>query len=318
VADAAGGTIVESAPSIDATPAHALRGQRCVVFGASGAIGRFLVPRLIAAGADVVAVSRVSRASDRASLRWLDGHLPDRVPPLANADVVFSTGPLDAFAAWLGRGASVRLGGARIVAISSMSAESKRDSIDAAEQALATRLVDAERSLAAEADVRGAAWTILRPTLVYGAGLDRTLTPIARFASRWRVFPYIAGASGLRQPVHADDLAAACIAAATHDATARRRYGVGGALRVPFSAMMRRVRAALGVATVPLPVPIAVARAGVGVARKLPAFRAMSPAAIERLRRDLVADDAAARRDFGWEPRGFAPTVADWREAPLP
>jgi nucleoside-diphosphate-sugar epimerase len=318
VADAAGGSVIESASSIVETAAHSLRGQRCVVFGASGAIGRFLVPRLVAAGADVVAVSRVERASDRASLRWIDGALPDRVPPLANSDVVFSTGPLDAFAAWLGRGASVRLGGARIVAISSMSAESKRDSIDPAEQALAARLVEAERSLAAEADVRGAAWTILRPTLVYGAGLDRTLAPIARFASRWRVFPYVAGAKGLRQPVHADDLAAACIAAATHDATARRRYGVGGALRVTFSAMMRRVRASLDVATIPLPVPIAIARGGVGVARRLPPFHALSAAAIERLGRDLVVDDAAARRDFGWEPRAFAPTAADWREAPLP
>ena len=212
----------------------------------------------------------------------------------------------------------MRLGGARIVAISSMSAESKRDSIDPAEQALASRIVDAERSLAAEGDVRGATWTILRPTLVYGAGLDRTLTPIARFASRWRVFPYIAGANGLRQPVHADDLAAASIAAAMSDATARRRYDVGGALRVSFSAMMRRVHASLDVATLPLPVPIAVARAGVDVARTLPPFRALSPAAIERLGRDLVVDDAAARRDFGWEPRGFAPTAMDWREAPLP
>ena len=33
-------------------------------------------------------------------------------------------------------------------------------------------------------------------------------------ARRWRVFPYVAGANGLRQPVHADDLAAACVALA--------------------------------------------------------------------------------------------------------
>ena len=76
---------------------------------------------------------------------------------------------------------------------------------------------------------RGIACTVFRPTLIYGAGTDRSLAPIARFARRWRVLPVPLGANGLRQPVHARDLAAACVAVLANaghvrqDLCARRR-----------------------------------------------------------------------------------------------
>jgi nucleoside-diphosphate-sugar epimerase len=281
-----------------------------VVFGASGAIGRFLLPRLLQADHDVVAVTRAPLASGHARLRWIAGGLPGAVPQLPAGATIFSLGPLDVFAEWL---AATGPRDARVVAIGSRSIATKRDSADAAERDVAARLARAEASL----DRTEARVTLLRPTLIYGAGLDRSLAPIVAFARRWHVFPYVAGATGLRQPVHAEDLAGACVALA-RAVPSRRSYDVGGGERIAFSAMLRRVRASLPFAALALPVPLALARAGAGIARVSPAFRAASAGALARLREDLVVDHAAAAADFGWSPRAFDPEPRDWTPPPLP
>lgn len=277
-----------------------------LVAGASGAVGRFLLPRLLAADYEVLALSRVPRADADARLRWIAGDLDRDVPPLPALDAVFSLGPLDGFARWFAR--APLDGRPRVVALGSMSIDSKRDSADGRERAVVERLRAAEQALAATAARRGCEWTMLRPTLIYGAGLDRSLTPIARLAMRWRVFPRLPGAHGLRQPVHADDLAAACLAVLDRPACFGRTYALGGGERLSFDAMLERVRTSLPVRCLPLPLPIAAVRA---TAR----LGFASAAAVERLQRDLVADDAAARADFGWAPRAFVAQAGTWGES---
>jgi len=270
-----------------------------LVFGASGAIGRFLVPRLLAAGVRVVAVSRHAQGDARAGLQWIEGSLEGGFALPPGVDAIFSCGPLDAFARWYER---TPTGTVRVVAIGSMSADSKRDSVDAAERDVATRLAASEDLVLRVTASRNATATLLRPTLVYGAGRDRSLAPIARFARRWRVFPRIVGACGLRQPVHADDLALACIAASASSETAGRRYEVGGGERLTFAAMIERTCRSLDVRCWALPVPLF-------VLRRLASSRS---AAVARLTRDLVADNGDAARDFDWAPRPFAPDAARW------
>jgi nucleoside-diphosphate-sugar epimerase len=198
-----------------------------------------------------------------------------------------------------------------------MSIESKRDSADPAEQALVARLRAAERGLIVAAGTQGCTWTVLRPTLIYGAGIDRSLTPLARLAQCWRVFPRIAGARGLRQPVHADDLAEACLALAHCKLAEGRTYALGGGERLAFGAMLERVRTSLPVRALPLPLPLSGLR---GILRIAGAIGLPHPgaASLARLQRDLVADNAAAGTDFGWSPRAFYPDPATWKPHPLP
>lgn len=271
------------------------------VVGASGAVGRFLLPRLVDAGYAVHALSRRERAAVP-GVTWWPGDLDHAAPAPPRVDLVVACGPLDAFARWFGQ---APLHGARLVAIGSTSIDSKRDSPVPDERDIAARLADAEQRLADAAQARACAWTLLRPTLIYGAGVDRSLTPLVRRAERWRVFPRIA-APGLRQPVHADDLAAACVAVADTAPCAGRTYALGGGERLAFGVMLERVRASLPFRTVPLPLPLSLLRA---VAPCAPRLRG----ALARLRRDLVVDDGAARADFGWAPRGFRPGPSCWR-----
>jgi nucleoside-diphosphate-sugar epimerase len=258
-----------------------------LVFGASGAVGRFLLPQL-PAHFQAIPVSRQPRAG------WFCGDLRDSAAAWPNVDMAISLGPLDAFAAWLKHRTDPSLH--RVIAFSSMSAESKHDSDDAKERAIAQRLIDSEETLRVLSAERGIALTIFRPTLIYGAGVDRSLAPIAQFMRRWRIAPIPVGAIGLRQPVHAADLAAACVAALENSATFGNTYALGGGERLLFRSMLMRMRAENS--ALPLPIPLAV----LGV---LARSGSVSGATVRRLRVPLIADNTAAARDFGYAPRPF-------------
>jgi len=272
-----------------------------LVFGGSSQIGHFLLPRLRARGDTVLALSRQMRPA-QAGVSWLAGQLPDAVPALPPLSAIISFGPLQPFADWLA--AAPLTGAPRVIATSSMSAESKRDSRVPAERAIARQLRDGEAALACACERHGSAWTVLRPTLIYGAGLDKSLTPIARRARRLHLFP-LPGGRGLRQPVHADDIAQAVIAALACPASAGRIVPIGGGERLPAGAMFARVRRSLGAPTVPLPLPAWLLRLAW---HALPRWRGP----LDRLDSDLVADNDELRRLLGIHPRAFNPTPSMW------
>ncbi len=275
-----------------------------LVFGATGAVGHFLLPLLAARGEHIVALSRKSPPAAQAAgqIEWLRGDLFADMPTPPPIETIYSLGPLDAFADWFAR--SVPTGVQRVIALSSMSVESKQDSPDPAERALALRLRDAETRLLQTAQTRAVACTIFRPTLIYGGGRDRSLAPLARFARRWRVLPIPRRADGLRQPVHAADLADACVAARDVVATFGQTYALGGGERLRFDALLARIAAGPPRIALTVPVPLVLLRAGLRFARF---GNAIGGGALARLRVPLVADNAPAARDFGYAPRAFLP-----------
>jgi nucleoside-diphosphate-sugar epimerase len=273
-----------------------------LVFGGSSQIGHYLLPMLMARDETVVAVSRNAHAA-MPGITWLGGHLPDAVPAVEDVSAIFSFGPLQWFASWLSRTDLPHA--PRVVAISSMSAESKRASEVPTERDLSQMIRDSEAAIAEACAKHGSAWTVLRPTLVYGAGLDKSLTPIARLATRYRLFPLPAG-SGMRQPVHAQDLAFAALAALDRPAAAGRVLAIGGGERITVQEMFARVRRSLPVDTLLLPLPawlLRAARHSVGALR----------GPLSRLEADLVADNADIIRLLGIQPRPFRPDAECWR-----
>jgi nucleoside-diphosphate-sugar epimerase len=271
-----------------------------LVCGASSQIGFFLLPELVRTGASVLALSRRTQSA-LSGVTWLQGALPRSMPKADAVDSVCSFAPLDALAAWLESDATSRL--RRVVVTSSMSAESKRLSPVAAERAVSQRLREGEEALVRVCARRGIACTILRPTLIYGAARDRSLTPLARRAARWRVFGLPAG-SGLRQPVHAADIAKAVVHA-LDGAAVGKVLPIGGGERLPAAEMFARVRESLPVRTLALPVPAPLIHV---CARLIPPLRGP----LLRLEQDLVADNTALESLLDVHPRGFQPDSACW------
>jgi nucleoside-diphosphate-sugar epimerase len=276
--------------------------REALVFGASGQIGAPLLARLQSAGWRVFAVSRDAHAQ-APGVQWLRGDLVhvDGLP--GSVDVIFSCGPLDNFATWY---AASTIAASRVIAFGSTSIEVKSGSSDLAERDVASRLAQGERALFSAAAARGSHATLLRPTLVYGAGRDRTLTRVAAIAQRWGCCVLPRNARGLRQPVHVDDLALAAMLACDAVATFGQGYALPGGEAVPYRDMIARVLAVLRPRPALVEVPSLLFSAALKGARML-GFSGFGDAAVARLRSDLVFDATSAQRDFGYAPRLFKP-----------
>lgn len=275
--------------------------RTALVFGASGQIGAALLARLAGGGWQAFAVSRVPRPP-AGRVTWLTGEFAN-VGGLPEAvDVVFSTGPLDGFAQWYARG---QVATRRVVAFGSTSLDTKQASADAYERDIVARLQAAERLVFDTALANGAAATVLRPTLVYGAGRDQTLARIAAMGRRMGFFVLPRGANGKRQPVHVDDLAHAALAVVDVPATHGKAYALPGGETLAYRDMVARTLAALDPPARLWEVPTPVFRTALWLARKAGMMRGLTDDAVARMREDLTFDASPALHDFGYAPRSF-------------
>lgn len=275
--------------------------RRCLVIGLSGQVGEVLRPQLPALG-EIWGLSR-QQQRDEPGIHWLAGLLQAMPPLPEHLDTILSLGPLDAFADWF---AQSGLADVRIVALGSTGHEDKRDSADPEEQGVAWALSAAESRLFAAGRRQNATITVLRPTLTYGHGRDASLSSMLAMAQRWGWVVLPAGAVGLRQPVHVDDVADAVLACLETPASVGRTFDLPGGERLGFRAMVERSLARHApqarVAIVPrwlFRIALATA-AGFGM-------RPVGPGFVERTRRDQVADPEPARTVFGFQPRVFDP-----------
>ena len=275
---------------------------RVGLLGATSLVGKCLIPLLINSGVRVCAFSRqpVEPVGDGIAWRNLSDSSSANTDQL---DHWISVAPIwvlpEHFPLLEASGAR------RVVVLSSTSRFTKVGSSDTAETAVATRLIEAEDRFVAWAKSRGIEWVILRPTLIYGLGRDKNISEIARFIRRFGFFPVFGKAQGLRQPIHAKDVASACFSALQAPGAANHAYNISGGETLTYRAMVERVFAALGHRPRLMTVPLWSFRLAVTILRCLPRYRQWSAAMAERMNRDLVFDHAEAARDFGFKPRPF-------------
>jgi nucleoside-diphosphate-sugar epimerase len=275
----------------------------CVVFGATGLVGSYIRDHLNTAGEAVYAVSRQHRPSGRE--RWITGDLA-RVETLSlpNVDTVFCATNARVFAEALPH--ILQSKPKRVIVISSTSVYSKLDTPDAAERRSIQDLVKAEASITETCQATGTEWTILRPTLIYREGRDRNVTQIAGIIRRLRFMPLYGAAGGLRQPVHAEDLARGAIAAAKTPNAANRGYCTTGIETISYREMVGRIFDALSMRRRLVSLPPLAWKAAFALAR--PLYPRVTPVMGKRMLQDLAFDSAAAISDFGWSSRPFAPS----------
>ncbi len=193
----------------------------------------------------------------------------------------------------------------RVVVLSSTSIFTKQNSPDHIEQETASKLRDGEQRFIAWAEANRIEWVILRPTLIYGLGRDRNICEIARFVSRFGFFPLLGAAQGLRQPVHIEDVAAACAAALKSVQATNHAYNLSGAERLPYREMVGRIFRAMGKPERFVNIPLFVFRLTVACLKILPQLRNWSAAMAKRMNTDLIFDHADAIRDLDFSPRSF-------------
>jgi hypothetical protein len=187
---------------------------------------------------------------------------------VADQAVLVSFAPIWELAPFLARQAQERsatlagLGG--VIACSSSSVITKRFAVNAYDRRLVQQLTQAQCSLAQTCRLLGVPLRILAPTLIYGqvaSFRDRNLSVLAGLMRRTPVLP-IPAHTGLRQPIHASQLAAVALHLADRlpqdppPAVAAEENGteesgvllaLGGDESLPYVRMLERLQQAMPV-----------------------------------------------------------------------
>jgi nucleoside-diphosphate-sugar epimerase len=313
--------------------------MRLYITGATGYLGQPLALRLAAAGHQVRALVRPTSdparvaalaaggvatfpgdLADRASLRegmsgadWvihaaaeLDPAVPDERMRRANVEGAENVASL----AWkLGTGRFLHV--SSVAAFAGSPADGSRADEDTARRPdppgsyAATKRAgeDAVRRLAAT----GLRLNVVWPSLVYGPpGKRRGTNALLRRIAKGRM-PVLVGGDRLTSWVYLDD-AVAGLARVVERAPPGRDYLLAGDVATVGS-VVRRVAALAGVPPPRVRLPVAAARAALALAGPLYRLRGWRPPAspdqVASLARHWAFDDARARRELDWQPRGL-------------
>ena len=295
--------------------------MRLLVTGGSGFLGGYVLAEAARRGHSCVALARSPAAARAVAARGAAPLTGDLDAPSALADV-FASADCDA----LLNLASLGFGHAPAIVGAALAAGLDR-AVFISTTAVTTALPSRSKwvRLAAELAVcsSGLKWTILRPTMIYGAPGDRNLCrllgALAALAAPLGagrvpalgglrvplVLPVPGGGRRLQQPVHVADLAGAVLTAVERPETAGRSYDVAGPEPLTLADLLRAAAAAIGcrIHLVPVPLtPVITLTRGYERASRKPRIRAEQ---WERLAEDKAFPIHAAARDLAYAPRAF-------------
>ena len=270
--------------------------MRVVVTGASGFIGRAVVPALRARGHAVVALERAAIGDIAAVTDW-SPHLSGADAVVHLAALAHARGVVEAqlravnVEAALAIGKAAAAAGARMLLMSSakvLGEETKDAAFDessplAPQDAYGRAKAEAETALRA---VPGLALTVLRPPLVYGPDVKANFLALLRAIAHGWPLP-LASIENRRSLVGVGNLADAVIRCLETPQAAGRTYGVTDGSPLSTPALCRAIGAALGRPARLFAFP--------------PALLEFAPS-MRKLTRSLVVDDSAIRRELGWAP----------------
>lgn len=274
-----------------------------LVFGLSGQVGDALRPLLNDSSYRVTAVSR-QQHSDEKNISWVEAGFGDFTGDDKCYEAIISLGPLDAFSTWL---QSSAIQYEKIIALSSTSVVSKKNSLDTDERKLSHVLSDSEQRLSLIATSRSASLTILRPTLIYGVDRDQTVSRVLKLAKRLKFVVLPHSAAGLRQPVHVGDVAFAVLKSLTLKSTGLLTLDLPGGETLPFDQMILRSLKSRLPNTRVLRIPDLLFRIILRFASFAGRGRGLGSGFFARLGQDWVFDVTPARIMLNYQPRPFSP-----------
>lgn len=271
-----------------------------LILGATSLVGRNLLELFSVQGVSVVAISRQAPDRSRPNEVWIQKDLS--VGTIStDANVVVSLGPLRFAEQQLLESSKV----GRLVALSSASTNFKVASPDPYERELIAGLLKTETRIEQLCKARSIEATILKPTMIYGGGLDGNVSYIAGVMRRLGLVPYCG--RGLRQPVHARDLASLIERCLTMGKLSSGFWFLGGGETLDYPTMLRRIAKANGLSPFLVRAPVRLMVAFLLVCHMLGRLESIRPQMIWRQGQDLTVDDQSARQALNWSPRPFRP-----------
>ena len=286
--------------------------MRLLVTGGSGFLGGYVLREAARRGHETVALARSAAAARAVADRGAQPVTGD-LDAAGHLGEIFAAARCDA----LVNLASLGFGHGPAIVAATQQAGIRR-AIFVSSTAVTTSLAAPSKRVRLAAEQRigesGLDWTILRPTMIYGAQGDRNLSRLLALLSRARMLP-VPGGRHLQQPVHVADVAGAVLAAAERAGAAGSCYDVAGPEPLTFAELLRISARAVASRTrfIPVPVmPLVAAARGYERLSRRPKIRAEQ---LLRLAEDKAFAIRDAERDLDYAPRPFAAGIRAEAEA---
>ena len=276
--------------------------SKLLIFGLSGQVGDALLPLLRDSLHQVMAISRQKNVNEQ-NIVWQQAEFSSFESGEKYYDAIISLGPLDAFSNWL---ISANIKTKKIIALSSTSIVTKNKSPDPDERKLAVVLHESEQRLVQYAEKAVSNLIILRPTLIYGAGRDQSLSRWLRMAKRYKFVVLPKNAAGLRQPVHVADVAGAVFKALALPSSKPITLDLPGGETLGFDQMLLRSLERYSPKTLVLRIPNLLFRLLLQFAAFTGQANGLGPGFFARLNEDWLFDPIPARMTLDYRPRAFS------------
>jgi len=285
-----------------------------LITGANSDVGDFFLQRLNEKGINSIAVFRSSKRDRNCSnISWFSNEYFEKVPaqdmPLfeqwVNLAPIWTT---ERFLKFFKRSLPKK-----IVALGSTSIDAKSSSENVHEQKVVSMLKQGEKILMDVANMHKVETVILRPTMIYGGPRNKNVNLIERIIKKIKIFPIVGDANGKRQPVHADDVAAAVYLSLT-GTSVQGIYSIAGAEALSFRELVVRIFESVGQTPRFLKCPQHILKGVLSIVSYIPLFKGLSPGLVTRLQTDQVFSNNKAIEEFGYAPRDFQPKRENSKE----
>lgn len=154
------------------------------------------------------------------------------------------------------------------------------------------------------------AYTILRPTMIYGSSRDRNMCRLIRFLKRWPVLPILGNGENLQQPVYVGDVAQAVVDCLLKDRTIGRAYNIPGGKPLTFNEVIDSISGLLGRKTLKIHFPASPIISFLKFIEKSGLVFPIKSEQFMRLNEDKAFDFIDAASDFGYSPKNFEEGIA--------
>ena len=148
-------------------------------------------------------------------------------------------------------------------------------------------------------------WTILRPTMIYGALDDRNMIILIRLLDRLRVIPIFGAGNCLQQPVYVEDVAESIVGILLNDRTIQNEYNISGKLPHTYNEIIDLTAGVLGKKIVKVHMPYRSSLFVIKLYEKISKKPLIKVEQVIRLNEDKDFDHSAAKEDFCYNPISF-------------
>ena len=161
--------------------------------------------------------------------------------------------------------------------------------------------MDAERLI----ESSGLAYTILRPTMIYGSERDRNMWRLIRFMRYSPIVPIFGDGNSLQQPIYVDDVAQATLKCLSSDQTIDRSYNIAGKVPLTYNQVIDTIAGQMNKRIWKLHIPYSPVVTLLKIFERVHIPLPIKAEQVLRLNENKDFSYEVAERDFGYSPLSF-------------